>query len=57
MFPQRFIKYYVVLYYMVLVTVDLSKESDRKIKIYMANNELLDKRIAINQVLEKELVI
>lgn len=42
---------------MVLVTVDLSKESDRKIKIYMANNELLDKRIAINQVLEKELVI
>jgi len=38
---------------MVLVTVDLNKEANMNLKVYMAKNEILDKRIAINKVLEK----
>ena len=39
---------------MVLVTVNISEEANKHLRIYMANNNLLDKRIAINKILEKQ---
>ena len=47
-----FIYYNVLLYIMVYVNVDLSEKSNRNLKVYMANNNILDKRIAINKILE-----
>jgi hypothetical protein len=36
---------------MVKTTVDLEEIPNRNLKIYMANNNILDKRIAINKIL------
>jgi len=38
---------------MVLVTVNITEENNKNLRIYMAENDLIDKRIAINEVLEK----
>ena len=37
---------------MVLIQIDLEKEADKNLKVYMAINEILDKRIAINKILK-----
>ena len=37
---------------MVKVQIEITKEANRKVKIYMAENEISDKRIAINKILE-----
>ena len=37
---------------MVYVNVDLTEKANRNLKVYMANNNILDKRIAINKILE-----
>ena len=37
---------------MVLIQLDLTDEADKNVKVYMANNHLLDKRNAINHLLE-----
>ena len=36
---------------MVLIQLDLDKQADKNLKVYMALNEVPDKRIAINEIL------
>lgn len=38
---------------MVKIQLDLSEEANKKIKIYMALNDIEDKRIAINNIIEE----
>lgn len=37
---------------MTLVQLDISKEADRKVKQYMVDQDISDKRVAINKILE-----
>lgn len=37
---------------MVKTTVDLSERADKKTRLYMAENLISDKRVAINKILE-----
>ena len=38
---------------MVIVTTNISEEANKNLRIYMANKNILDKRLAINEILEK----
>jgi hypothetical protein len=37
---------------MAQVQINITKKADRKVKIYMAENEISDKRVAINKIIE-----
>jgi hypothetical protein len=37
---------------MVQVQINITKEADKKVRTYMAENEISDKRVAINKILE-----
>lgn len=38
---------------MVLIQVDLTKKANKNLRVYMAENDLIDKRIAVNRILEQ----
>ncbi len=49
---QRFIYHNVSLYIMVKIQFDLSKEANKRVKLYMIHNDITDKKAAINKILE-----
>lgn len=49
---QRFIYQSVSLCIMVKVQVDLTDKANKKVKMYMVENDITDKKAAINKILE-----
>lgn len=43
---------YVLLYIMGQIQFDLSAKADKKVKQYMLDNDITDKGIAVNKILE-----